>query len=80
MLLPTTEVPEVSVKFNDAVLLARLSVLPAAPSEPPVPILSVPPAFTVVAPAKAVLAPVKVNAPTPACIKLPAPVKMAELV
>ena len=74
MLLPTTDVPEMLVKDKLEALSESVSVLATAPKEPPVPMASVLPALTVVVPAKAVLLPVKVKTPVPACIKFPEPV------
>jgi hypothetical protein len=66
MVLPTVDVPEDSVNNKLAALSAKAKVLPAAPNEPPVPMAKVLPALTVVAPANALLLPVKVTTPAPA--------------
>ena len=64
--LPTMDVPEASVNNKLAALSAKAKVLPAAPKEPPVPMAKVLPALTVVAPANALLLPVRVRVPAPA--------------
>ena len=65
-MLPTMDVPEASVNNKLDALSAKAKVLPAAPREPPVPMANVLPALTVVAPANALLLPVKVKVPVPA--------------
>ena len=66
MVLPMVDVPLALVKPTLAVALAKFRVLPAAPKEPPVPMANVLSALTVVAPAKALLLPVRVTTPVPA--------------
>lgn len=66
MVLATVDVPDVLVNDKVEVASVSASVLPAAPKEPPVPMAKVLPALTVVAPANALLLPVKVTTPVPA--------------
>ena len=66
MVLATVEVPDVLVNVRLDAASVSISVPPAAPKEPPVPIAKVLPALTIVAPAKALLFPVRVRMPAPA--------------
>ncbi len=66
MVLPTVEVPEAPVNCNWETLSTNVTVLPAAPKEPPVPNANVLPALTVVDPANELLFPVSVTTPAPA--------------
>ena len=80
MVLPMVLVPLVLVKATLALALDNTKELPAAPKEPPVPMARLRALCTVVVPANALLLPVRVSVPAPACCNSPEPLKTALLV